>query len=164
MSINIRNIREADLEAALALNEGVLPHVNSLTPEKMSWFAEFADYFRVAEQDGKLAGMLVGFRPGSTYESVFYHWFCKNFADFAYIDRIAVAADARRSGIARKLYVDFEVHFRDSVPALACEVNLLPANATSVAFHQSMGFEQVEHAIIDPGVREVSRLLKRLGQ
>lgn len=164
MSINIRNVREADLEATLALNEAVLPHVNSLTLERMSWFAEFADYFRVADEDGKIAGMLVGFRPGSPYESAFYRWFCENFPDFAYIDRIAVAADARRSGIARKLYFDFEECFRDSVPALACEVNLLPSNTTSVAFHQSMGFEQVEHAIIEPGVREVARLLKRLGE
>ena len=117
---------------------------------------------RRAQLAGDVVGLLVGFRPGSSYDSRFYQWFCDNYADFAYIDRVAVAIDARRAGIARSLYGDFEAHFAGDVPALACEVNLLPANATSIAFHEAMGFEQVDHAVIEPDVREVSRLLKPL--
>jgi predicted GNAT superfamily acetyltransferase len=160
MTVTIRDVRSDDLDAALALNEAVVPHVNSVSLDKMAWFGDFADYFRVAESHGIIAGMLVGFRPGSSYESRFYHWFCDNFEDFAYIDRVAVAAHARRSGVARQLYIDFEKHFEHVVPALACEVNVLPPNAASMSFHTSMGFEQIEHAVIEPGVREVARLLK----
>ncbi len=162
MTVTIRNVCNDDLDAVLALNEAVVPHVNSINQDKMAWFGEFADYFRVAESNAKIAGMLVGFRPGSSYESRFYHWFCDNYADFAYIDRVAVAPLARRSGVARQLYVDFEKYFEHVVPVLACEVNVLPPNTTSMSFHQSMGFEQVEHAIIEPGIREVARLLKRV--
>jgi hypothetical protein len=163
MSLTIRNVRNDDHDAALALNESVIPHVNSIDLDKMAWFAEFADYFRIAELDGIMTGLLVGFRPGSTYESRFYQWFCDNYADFAYIDRVAVAPHARRSGVARQLYMDFEKHFAQAVPALACEVNVLPRNTASMSFHRRLGFEQVEHAIIEPGVREVARLLKQTG-
>jgi predicted GNAT superfamily acetyltransferase len=160
MQVNIRNIEDHDLDAALALNESVLPHVNSLSSEKMAWFAGQADYFQVADNGGSIVAMLVGFLPGSSYDSPFYQWFCDTYPLFAYIDRVAVCPDLRRSGLAAMLYQDFEATFSESVPMLACEVNILPANATSMAFHKRMGFEQIEHAIIAPGVREVARLAK----
>lgn len=162
MPLIIRNVEERDLEAVLELNEAVVPHVNSVNLDKMSGFAERADYFRVADDNGTIVAMLIGYLPKSDYESLFYRWFCDRYPLFAYIDRVAVQADLRRAGLAAKLYQDFENHFCDSVPMLACEVNILPANAASVAFHERMGFRQVEHAVVTPDVREVSRMIKTL--
>jgi predicted GNAT superfamily acetyltransferase len=160
MQYVIRDVSEDDIDAALALNQAVVPHVNSINVEKMTWFAEHADYFRVAEGDDRVAAMLVGFLPGSAYDSQYYRWFCTNYPLFAYIDRVAVDLGLRRAGLARALYDDFEETLGQFVPMLACEVNILPANAGSMAFHEQMGFEQIEHGVIDPGVREVARLMK----
>jgi predicted GNAT superfamily acetyltransferase len=162
MKSAIRDVRNSDLDTVLSLNEAVVPHVNSIDFEKMAWFAENAHYFRIAEVDGAIVGMLVGFRPGSSYESPFYRWFCARYPDFAYIDRVAVAADMRRAGIARQLYEDFEAAFHGVVPMLTCEVNVLPPNPTSRRFHEKMGFAQVDLAIVSAGEREVARLLKEL--
>lgn len=164
MDAQIRKVRHNDLEAALALNESVVPHVNSISLQKMSWFAEHADYFRVVDGGSDIAGLLIGFRPGSAYDSPYYRWFCDNFDDFAYVDRVAIANTARRRGLASRLYRDFESHFQGQVPRLACEVNLLPANDTSIAFHQRLGFDTVEEAVIEPGKRAVARLVKPLNK
>ena len=162
MGIRIREFHPGDLDAVHSLNEAVVPHVNSISTHKVLWFAANADYFRLIEGDGTVGGMLIGFRPGSSYDSPFYQWFCRNFDDFAYIDRVAISGAARRQGLARALYEDFELHFRDRVPRLTCEVNLIPVNESSMAFHRRMGFSVVEVAEIEAGVREVARLTKPL--
>jgi predicted GNAT superfamily acetyltransferase len=162
MQLKIRNVEERDLEAVLDLNEAVVPHVNSVNLEKMSGFAEHADYFRVADDNGTIVAMLIGYLPNSAYESLFYRWFCDTYPLFAYIDRVAVKADLRRAGLAAQMYENFENHFRTSVPLLACEVNIIPENPASLAFHARMGFQQVEHAVVTPDVREVSRMIKTL--
>lgn len=162
MQVDIRNVSEDDLDAALALNESVVPHVNSIDIGKMAWFARHADYFRVADSNGSMVAMLVGFLPGSSYDSSFYRWYCDRYPSFAYIDRVAVSPAVRRSGLAAKLYDDFGRTFAASVPMLACEVNIIPANPISMAFHQRMGFFQLQRAVIDPGHREVARLAKSI--
>jgi len=162
MAGQIRDIRADDLEAALALNESVVPHVNSIGLTEMSWFAAHADYFRVVDNEASIDGMLIGFRPGSAYASPYYRWFCDHFDDFAYIDRIAISGTMRRRGMASAFYRDFEATFQGRVPCLACEVNLLPTNESSLAFHREMGFTVVDNAVIEPGIREVARLTKKL--
>lgn len=162
MRMQIRDVVPGDIEAVRLLNESVVPQVNSVNSERMSWFAANADYFRVVENGHGVDGMLIGFRPGAAYDSPYYRWFCDRFDDFAYIDRIAITAAARRQGLASAMYRDFESRFCDQVPRLACEVNLLPANDTSLEFHRRMGFVRIENAVIKAGLREVTRLVKEL--
>jgi predicted GNAT superfamily acetyltransferase len=42
------------LDAALALNEAVVPAVNSLDPDRMRWFFKAADYCRVVGRDDEV--------------------------------------------------------------------------------------------------------------
>ena len=91
MSQLIRKVSLTELDVLLALNESEVPHVGSIDIERMHWFAKNADYFKVAQQDEQIAGFLVGFRPGSAYQSPNYRWFCDRYDDFAYVDRVAVA-------------------------------------------------------------------------
>ena len=55
---------------------------------------------------------LVTLRPGALYDSVNYRWFCENFDDFLYLDRIMVSDHARRRGIATLVYDAMENHVR----------------------------------------------------
>jgi predicted GNAT superfamily acetyltransferase len=90
----------------------------------------FLDHFHstslVAEQDGALAGFLVGFLSPSQ-------------AGEAYIHFVGVAPHLRRTGLAGDLYARFftlaEGHGRTVVSAVTS-----PLNSGSVAFHRRLGF------------------------
>lgn len=158
----IRNVLREELPTVLAMNESAVPHVNSIDLPQMHRFFDEAAYFRVALADDQPAAFLVGLRPDADYHSPNFLWFCARYPDFAYIDRVAVTEAARRRGLGAALYRDFEATLSGGCPCLACEVNLRPANETSMLFHQRMGFEQVGSQTLDGGAKEVAMLIKRL--
>lgn len=160
--MQITDITEVDLDTALALNEASVPHVSSIDLEKIRWFAEQAFYFRIARVAGRFAGFLIGLRPGIDYTSENYRWFCENYPDFGYIDRVAVAPDARRLGIASALYDDFANELKGKVQVMTCEVNIRPANETSMRFHERQGFIQVASQETENASKEVALMEKRL--
>jgi len=147
----IRDAEHGDLAAILQLNEAVVPAVNSVDIEQMRWFAAHAAYFRVAVQGPELGGFLIGLRPGTEYSSPNYRWFCDRYDDFGYIDRVAVAAKARRHGLATRLYRDFESSLPRSAGRLTCEVNIEPPNESSMRFHEGYGFRRIGSQRIDNG-------------
>lgn len=160
MTIEIRDVETADLEAVLALNEAAVPHVNSVPMAQMEKFRREAAYFRVALADGTVAGYLVGLTPDADYESLNFRWFKQRYDDFGYVDRVAVADHARRLGLGSALYADFERHFTGRAPRLACEVNLKPPNEPSMRFHRRHGFVQVGEQPVDGKI--VAMLVKEL--
>ena len=162
MDLIIRDVSEADVDAVLSLNQSEVPHVGSVDLEKMQWYAANATYFRVATTGDDLAAYLVGFRPGTSYTSPNYRWFCAHYDEFAYVDRVAVASFARRTGIATRLYDDFASTMPDSVGVMTCEVNVRPPNESSMDFHRRLGFRQVGSLVSDDGTKEVAMLLKEL--
>jgi predicted GNAT superfamily acetyltransferase len=141
--ISLRRVEEADLEDVLLLNEAAVPAVNSVDLEQMRWFAANAAYFSVALRDGQVGGFLIGMRPGANYASLNYRWFCDRYEEFGYIDRVAIAASARRLGLATRLYQDFEASLPPAVGILTCEVNIVPANEPSMRFHEDLGFRTI---------------------
>jgi predicted GNAT superfamily acetyltransferase len=163
-AFTIREVAPAELDAVLEMNERAVPHVNSLSIREMRELHEQAAYFRVAEAgaSGNLSAFLIGLTPEALYGSPNFLWFRRNYEAFAYIDRIAVAEDARRHGLASALYGDFERQFTARFPVLACEVNLRPSNPASMKFHLRQGFRQVGSQVIDEGKKEVAMLVKTL--
>ena len=160
--MQITDITEVDFDAALALNEASVPHVSSIDLEKIHWFAEQAFYFRTVRVDGHFAGFLIGLRPGIDYRSENYRWFCDNYRDFGYIDRVAIAPEARRLGIASALSDDFASELKGEVRVMTCEVNIRPPNSTSMRFHERHGFIQVASQDTENGSKEVALMEKRL--
>ena len=156
--MQLLDVTESDLADVLALNEASLPHVSSMDIEEARWFAANAYYFRIAQFDGQFAGFLIGLRPGIDYSSENYRWFCENYRDFGYIDRVAVAASARRQGVASKLYDDFANALRGEVDVITCEVNIRPANETSMRYHELQGFQQVASQETEGGKKEVAMM------
>ena len=162
MTCNMRDVLSSDLDAALNLNESVVPAVNSIDMEQMRWFADNAAYFRVVMSGEDLAAFLIGLRPATEYASPNYRWFCNHYDDFAYIDRVAVAAIARRRGLASRLYDDFIESLPGDVSVLACEVNINPPNESSMRFHTRYGFNQVGNQKVEGGAKEVALMVKDL--
>lgn len=162
MPVLISDVSKSDLTEILALNESEVPHVGRVDIERMHWFAENATYFRVAKVDNELGAFLIGLRPGTSYQSPNYRWFCDRFDDFAYVDRIAVASAGRRRGLASSLYDDFAAAMPTSVKVMTCEVNIRPPNADSMQFHLRLGFREVGTLSNADGSQKVALLLKDL--
>jgi predicted GNAT superfamily acetyltransferase len=158
--ITLSKAEDADLGAVLRLNETSVPAVNSVDLEQMRWFAARAAYFTVARRDGQFAGFLIGMRPGTSYKSPNYRWFCERYDDFGYIDRIAIVESARRSGLATLLYRDFESSLPPCVGVLTCEVNIVPPNESSMRFHEACGFRSVGTQTLDDGRKQVALMAR----
>jgi predicted GNAT superfamily acetyltransferase len=159
--MEISKIEQSDFVAVLALNEESVPHVSSISAEELQWFSDNADFLHIAKIDGRFAGFLIGLRPGTEYASPNYRWFCNNYEDFAYVDRVAVSKWARRQGVAELLYDTF-ARSQSGVPVMTCEVNIRPSNETSMLYHERMGFRQVGSQETNGGEKEVAFMEKKL--
>lgn len=162
VNYTLRDVRDDELDAVLALNETSTPAVNSISIEKMRWFRNEAAYFRVCIDGDDLGAFMIGMRPGTSYDSPNYRWFCRHYDDFGYIDRVAVSRHARRLGLATRLYDDFRSSLPGNVAVMTCEVNLKPPNESSMEFHRRRGFRQVGTQETEDAAKEVALLEKRL--
>lgn len=162
MAIAIRDVREHELDSVLALNNAAGPTILALDSTRIRWFFDNADYFRIADVDGHVAGFLVAMREGSEYDSSNYRWFRERYPAFVYIDRIVIAKPYRGLGLGRVFYADATSYAEARVPVLSCEVFLEPRDDVSVLFHGTYGFQEVGQQIM-PGLdRRVSLLAKNL--
>jgi predicted GNAT superfamily acetyltransferase len=161
--LKIRDVRKDDLNDLLALNQSNLPHVGSISMPEMEHLYHQAIYFRKAEFEGLTAGFLIVFDPQADYNSLNFQWFKKRYTAFAYIDRIVVAPELRRKGIALALYQNLE-HFaaQRNIPLMACEYNLRPKNEISRQFHQKYGFREVGIQRTENGKKTVSLQIKQV--
>ncbi|MCC4617406.1 GNAT family N-acetyltransferase [Xanthomonas campestris pv. asclepiadis] len=160
MSIVIRDVREHELDSVLALNNNAGLAILPLDSTKLQRFYEQAEYFRVAERDGNLAGFLVGFGSGSAHDSSNFAWFRDRHPEFFYIDRIVVASRRRGGGVGRAFYADVQSYTELRYPQLACEVFLDHGADAALLFHGSFGFREVgQNTMADVEVR-ASMLMK----
>jgi predicted GNAT superfamily acetyltransferase len=142
-AIKVRDAVAADHAAVLALNNSATPHVNELSDDEFAWLTSHADYFRVAEDASGLTAFVIALRPGLEYWSLNYRWFSDRGGEFLYLDRIVVDERARGTGVGRAMYDDLDRFAAGRWPCITLEVNLMPPNPGSLAFHERMGFKQV---------------------
>ena len=161
MSIAVRDVREHELDSVLALNNAAGPAILPLDAAKLRSFFDSAEYFRVAERDGTLAGFLVGFGSGADHDSDNFAWFRARSPAFFYIDRIVVASRRRGGGVGRALYADVQSYAELRYPQLACEVLLEPGTDHALLFHGSFGFREVGQNLMPNGHR-AAMLMKDL--
>ena len=154
MSIVIRDVREHELDSILALNNAAGPTILPLDAARFRKFFDTAEYFRIAERDGTLAGFLVGFGSEADHDSSNFHWFRAHCDRFFYIDRIVVASRRRGGGVGRAFYADAQSHAELRYPQLTCEV-FLEHDADPVRlFHGSFGFHEIgQHVMPENEIR-----------
>ena len=162
MPVTIRDVREHELDAVLALNNSAGTTILPIDEAGIRWFNENARYFRVAEVDGELAAFLVGITGGTDYTSPNYRWFAQQYPAFVYIDRIVVARPFRGLGLGRLFYADVTSFAEARVPMLTCEVFLEPRDDVSLLFHGTYGFQEVGQQVMEAVNRRVSLLAKQL--
>ncbi|MDR2872219.1 MAG: GNAT family N-acetyltransferase [Xanthomonadaceae bacterium] len=162
MSIVIRDVREHELDTVLALNNNAGSAILPLDSAKLLSFFGTAEYFRVAERDGGIAGFLIGFGSGTAHDSCNFAWFRERYPHFFYIDRIVVASRRRGGGVGRAFYADVQSYAELRYPQLACEVFLDQGADPALLFHGSFGFHEVGQNTM-PGVNvRASMLMKEM--
>ena len=162
MSIAIRDVHEHELDSVLALNNAAGPAILPLDANRLRQLFESAEYFRVAERDGAIAGFLIGFGAHARHDSSNFAWFRERYPDFFYIDRVAVASRRRGGGVGRALYADVQSYAELRYPQLACEVFLQQGNDHALLFHGSFGFREVgQHVMAEHDIR-AAMLMKGL--
>jgi predicted GNAT superfamily acetyltransferase len=140
----IRDATERDEEFILALNAASTPAVAEMTLQDYRDIAGWAHRVLVAELDGAPCGFLVLIRPGSAYRSTNYAWFEAKFDHHLYIDRIAVSDAAKGRGVGRAFYDEASrIAAKNGDQRLTCEVNVVPPNPQSMAFHIRLGFRHL---------------------
>jgi len=162
MALAIRDVREHDLDAVLALNNAAGRTILALDAGQLRYFYEHADYFRVAEIDGHIAGFLIALREGGGYASTNYQWFGERYAQFVYIDRIVIANAYRRHGLSRIFYCDATSYAEVRAPLLTCEVFLEPRDDKVLLFHGTYGFQEVGQQRMGEHGPQVSLLARDL--
>jgi predicted GNAT superfamily acetyltransferase len=167
MSIVIRDVREHELDSVLALNNAAGPTILPFDQARLRHFFETAEYFRVAERDGTLAGFMIGVGSDAAHDSSNYRWFNERYPHFFYIDRIVVASRRRGGGVGRAFYADAQSYAELRYPQLACEVFLdaaadpnLPDPA--LLFHGSFGFREVGQQVMPETGLRAAMLMKDL--
>jgi predicted GNAT superfamily acetyltransferase len=143
--MDIREFHERDFEWVLTLNNDNIPAVSGLSVEDLRHLIKIADRILIAEEDGLSLGVLILMREGhlKSYQSKNYAWLTEKFDRHLYIDRIMIGSEARGRGIGKRLYHDAAILANSLKLPLTAEVNVVPDNPASHAFHQRVGFEAV---------------------
>ena len=138
----LRPISSADVEDVLALNQRNVEMLAPMDEARLEQLRGVADHFDVLEVDGRFAGFVMTLRSGAPYDSENYAWFCARYERFSYLDRIVLHEDFRRRGLGGFVYDAAETAAaRDG--RLCLEVNLVPRNDASLAFHAARGYVEV---------------------
>ena len=156
----LRRVAEHDVPAVLSLNERNVEMLAPMDEDRLWELEAIADRFDVVEDDGVFAGFVVTFGPGTTYDSPNYRWFAERHgSDFYYLDRIVFSEAMRRRGLGSFVYDEVEP-VAAKYGRLDLEVNLVPRNDVSLAFHHRRGY--VEVGTLGDDEHLVSMMEKRL--
>ncbi|WP_425089899.1 GNAT family N-acetyltransferase [Stappia sp.] len=158
----VRPIEPADFPAVVAINEASLPAVSSLTVAALSDLVATGVVTLVACSPDGPVGVLVCLDHEAEYDSRNFEWLKQSLTRFTYVDRIALAPDARGKAIGRDLYRALLARLaadplRAHLP-LACEVNTRPPNPGSMRFHGGLGFVEIGRQ--DHGDKAVAYLMR----
>ncbi len=142
--VSINDIHINDYPAIVTLNENAVEFTSPMDLERLSYLASLAAYFRIAVSDGQLVAFLLAMKEGVSYQNDNYGWFSSRYESYLYIDRVVVARGFQGSGIGTQLYHDiFSYARQEEIPILTCEINAVPPNEVSAAFHARLEFSEV---------------------
>jgi len=156
-NIAIRDARAEDYPAVVKLNEAVVEQTSPMVLERLNQLVTLTSYFRVAVTVDRLVAFLLAMREGVPYQNDNYSWFTSRYDRFLYVDRVVVASEFQGCGIGTKLYRNlFSYAMQEEVPVITCEINAVPPNEVSAAFHARLGFSEVGSQWICEGRKKVS--------
>jgi uncharacterized protein len=139
---DLRTLRDTDVADVLSLNHANVSALSPLDESRLRALRALADRVDILDVEGAFAGFVMTFASGTAYESDNYRWFTDRHERFYYLDRIVLAEGFRRQGLGGFVYDEVE---KVAAPygRLCLEVNLVPRNEGSLAFHAARGYVEV---------------------
>ena len=156
-------LQMADLrnpEILFALNNAAVPDVNHIDRRKADWLLVHSALARVASLDGRPAGVVVVLADTAGLDSEYFRWFTERYESFLYIDRVIVAAGARRRGVATRLYLEVDDLAQAGRQAIASEAYCEPPNVASLSLHRKMGYLEIGQQVSMSEGRTVAKFMK----
>ena len=148
------------LDGVLALNNAHAAELSLLDLCRLEGLVRQALW---AAQAGDVDGFVLLLDETATYDSPNFRWFKERYERCAYVDRVVVAPAARGRGLARRLYAGaFAAADAAGQRMVAAEVNRVPPNPASDAFHAALGFREVGQAAVGGGARTIRYLVRDL--
>jgi uncharacterized protein len=139
-----------NLALMLALNQAHEKETSVLDIKALKELADQAFHLPLRAEGRD--GFLIALDQDAVYASVNFAWFKAQFRQFVYVDRIIVAESARGQGLARSMYEElFAVARARGHERVCAEVNKLPPNPASDAFHTALGFDVIGEAELANG-------------
>lgn len=153
----IRDAQQEDYSAIIRLNGSEVEHTSAMDLDRLRYLVSLSSYFRVAQVQDWVVAFLLAMPAGAPYHNDNFSWFSSRYDSFLYIDRIVVERGFQGSGIGSLLYQDVFTFAREAnIPLLTCEINTVPPNTPSVAFHSRHGFSEAGSQWLDDGKKQVS--------
>ena len=133
----------SDLEEIWNINQENIPEVGDVPNlDRLKKLIDWSSHVIVV-RDNNIAGFIILMREGQNYDSLNYKFFNSQSFPFLYVDRIAIKDGHRRKGLGRMIYEKTIDIARNLKVSSCCEVNTIPRNDPSLAFHDSFGFQEV---------------------
>ena len=132
-----------DLEAIRKINQENIPEVSDIESiERLMQLIDWSSHLIII-RGSEIAGFIILMRENQEYESLNYEFFNKKDEPFLYVDRIAIKESHQRKGLGKLIYDKVIEIGKELDVNVTCEVNTVPRNIPSLAFHAGFGFEEV---------------------
>ncbi len=133
----------SDLEEIWNINQENIPEVGDVPNlDRLKKLIDWSSHLIVV-RDNDISGFIILMREGQNYDSLNYKFFNSQSFPFLYVDRIAIKDGHRRKGLGRMIYEKTIDIAKDLDVSTCCEVNTIPRNDPSLAFHDTFGFREV---------------------
>ena len=137
-------IETTALNAMWLINQANIPEVGDIpTIEEFNSLTAMSSHVIVVNEGKETAGFIILMREKEEYHSLNYKFFTANYDEFLYVDRVAIKDGFRRQGLGKMIYDEVFRLAAEIKTDVCCEVNTLPRNDASLAFHAEFGFQEV---------------------
>ena len=142
--IIIRDATEHDYPEIVKLNADQVEFTSPMDIDRLKLLDSLAGYHRVVVTEAMVVAFMLAMKANVPYENDNYDWFSARYENFLYIDRVVVTAGYQGRRIGTLFYEDiFKFARENKIPLVTCEINILPPNERSLAFHAKLGFKEV---------------------
>ena len=134
---------DSDLEQIWSINQENIPEVGNVANlERLNQLIDWSSHVLIVREQ-EIAGFIILMRENQNYDSLNYDFFNSQNYPFLYVDRIAIKEGHRRQGLGKMIYEKTIDIANDLNLPTCCEVNTIPRNGPSLAFHDNFGFKEV---------------------
>ena len=134
---------DSDLDQIWSINQENIPEVGNVANlERLNQLIDWSSHILVVREQ-EIAGFIILMRENQNYDSLNYDFFNSQNYPFLYVDRIAIKEGHRRQGLGKMIYEKTIDIANDLNLPTCCEVNTIPRNGPSLAFHDNFGFKEV---------------------